>query len=113
MSIIRQSLILAALGALSACAQTPAFVPMEKIVATPINHQPYMGFSCAKLVEDQARIARELEAAAQQKEKARDDPANDKTGPVIARLKGEDEAEKSAILSKKCSQAPQTKPTNS
>jgi len=110
MFIIRQFLALAAVGVLCACAQSPVSVAPENIAAIYVNHLPYMGFACPKLLEDQARITQELEAASQ---KAHDDPSNEKTGPMIARLKGESVAVATAIGAKKCAPAKETKTKNS
>ena len=98
MHINWQTSILAVLvSGLSACAQTTASVNPENVTAVYVNHVPYMGFSCTQLEQDQIRIAQDLEDAAQQK-------SDEKTGPVIARLKGEAEAVKRAILEKRCPQ---------
>lgn len=84
-------------GGLCACAQTTASVNPENVTAVYVNHVPYMGFPCARLEQEQINIAQDLEDAAQKK-------SDDKTGPVIARLKGEAEAVKRAILEKRCPQ---------
>ena len=98
-SVIRQSLVAAMLGALAGCAQsTASVVAPENVTAVYVNHQPYMGFSCTKLEENKSRIAGELEQQSSN--------PTEKSGPVIARLKGETEAVKTAMLAKKCPQTP-------
>jgi hypothetical protein len=99
-SVIRQSFVVAVLGALAGCAQsTASVVAPENVTAVYVNHKPYMGFSCMKLEENKSRIAGELEQQSSN--------PSEKSGPIIARLKGETEAVKTAMLAKKCPQKPE------
>ncbi len=100
-SVIKRSLAAAMLGALACCAQSTAgIVAPENVTAVYVNHQPYMGFSCAKLEENKSRISGDLEQQSSN--------PSEKSGPIIARLKGETEAVKTAMLAKKCPQKPET-----
>ncbi len=101
-----KSLIFPALAAtLCSCAQSAqnmVSVAPENVAPAYVNHVPYMGFSCAKLEQNQVLIAQDLQEASQKS-------SDQRTGPIIARLKGETEAVKKALIAKKCSQTAEAK----
>ncbi|WKW50948.1 hypothetical protein [Rhodomicrobium lacus] len=76
-------------------------VSAEKVAAiepAKVNPAPYKGFSCERLAGDKARISEDLAAVSAGKAGSQ---AADVKGQ-IARLKGEEIAVASAMLSKKC-----------
>jgi hypothetical protein len=97
----RYSISAALIGGLCACTQsgttnTTAVVP-DNVAPAPVNHTPYLGFSCEKLSQNQAYIAQELEEAT--RKPSENAPAN------VAHLKGESDAVKKAMAAKKCPSA--------
>lgn len=97
---------------LTACAKSP-----ESISASYVSEVGYRSWTCQQLGEEQHRLSAAYAVAAQQQEKARSNDvagviliglpvsslSGDNIAPEIARLKGEQEAVRKAMIVKKCS----------
>ena len=96
---------------IAGCAKAP-----ESISASYVSEVGYQSWSCAQLATEQQRLSSAYATAAQQQEKARTNDvvgvlliglpvsslSGDNIAPEIARLKGEQEAVRKAMIAKKC-----------
>ncbi|WP_157038043.1 MULTISPECIES: hypothetical protein [Chelativorans] len=96
---------------LSACAKTP-----ESISAAYVSEVGYHSWSCTQLGEEQLRLSSAYATAAKQQQQARSNDiagviliglpvsslSGDNIAPEIARLKGEQEAVRKAMITKNC-----------
>jgi len=101
----------------SGCAKSP-----ESISASYVSEVGYLNWTCEQLATEVSRMSAAYATAAQQQEKARTNDvvgviliglpvssmSGDNIAPEIARLKGEQEAIRKAMISKQC--APETIP---
>lgn len=118
----RKTIALAALAAItSGCAKAP-----DSIAPAYVSELTYMNWQCEHMAEETHRLNAALARASEQQEKAR---TNDITGviliglpvsslsgdniaPEIARLKGEQEAIRKAMITKGCASSSQPTPEN-
>lgn len=96
---------------ISACAKSP-----ESISAAYVSDIPYRSWSCTDLAEEQNRLSAAYATAAKQQENARTNDtvgvillglpvsslSGDNIAPEIARLKGEQDAIRKAMIIRKC-----------
>ena len=101
-------------AALGACAKSP-----ESISPSYVSEVGYQAWSCQQLSEETLRLSSAYAVAAQQQEKARTNDvvgviliglpvssmSGDNIAPEIARLKGEQEAVRKAMVIKNCTPA--------
>jgi len=101
-------------AALGACAKSP-----ESISPSYVSEVGYQAWSCQQLSEETLRLSSAYATAAQQQEKARTNDvvgviliglpvsslSGDNIAPEIARLKGEQEAVRKAMVVKNCAPA--------
>lgn len=106
--------VVAAAAALGACAKSP-----ESISPSYVSEVGYQAWSCQQLSEETLRLSSAYATAAQQQEKARTNDvvgviliglpvssmSGDNIAPEIARLKGEQEAVRKAMVVKNCTPA--------
>lgn len=106
--------VVAVAAALGACAKSP-----ESISASYVSEVGYQAWSCQQLSEETLRLSSAYATAAQQQEKARTNDvvgviliglpvssmSGDNIAPEIARLKGEQEAVRKAMVIKNCTPA--------
>lgn len=106
--------VVAVAAALGACAKSP-----ESISASYVSEVGYQAWSCQQLSEETLRLSAAYASAAQQQEKARTNDvvgviliglpvsslSGDNIAPEIARLKGEQEAVRKAMVIKNCAVA--------
>ena len=107
---------LAALAAiLAGCAKAP-----ESISASYVSEVGYLNWTCEQLAMETTRMSSAYAVAAQQQEKARTNDvvgviliglpvssmSGDNIAPEIARLKGEQEAIRKAMMTKQCTNVP-------
>lgn len=99
------------LAFVTACAKSP-----ESISAAYVSDIPYRSWSCSDLAEEQNRLTAAYATAAKQQENARTNDtvgvillglpvsslSGDNIAPEIARLKGEQEAIRKAMIIRKC-----------
>lgn len=97
--------------ALTSCAKSP-----ESIQASYVSHVGYQGWTCGQLAEEQHRLSAALATASTHQKKARTNDtvgvillglpvsslSGDNIAPEIARLKGEDQAIRKAMITKSC-----------
>lgn len=102
---------------MAGCAKAP-----ESITASYVSEVGYLNWTCEQLAMEVTRMSAAYSTAAQQQEKARTNDvvgviliglpvssmSGDNIAPEIARLKGEQEAVRKAMISKQC--APETIP---
>jgi hypothetical protein len=102
----------AAASALVGCAKHP-----DSISASYVSEVGYQSWSCRQLGEESQRLSAALSTASTQQEQARGNDiagviliglpvsslSGDNIAPEIARLKGEQEAVRKSMISKKCS----------
>jgi len=103
--------------AVAGCAKAP-----ESISASYVSEVGYLNWTCEQLAMEVTRMSAAYSTAAQQQEKARTNDvvgviliglpvssmSGDNIAPEIARLKGEQEAIRKAMIAKQC--APETIP---
>ncbi|CAI9404104.1 hypothetical protein ANOBCDAF_04553 [Pleomorphomonas sp. T1.2MG-36] len=106
--------VVAVAAALGACAKSP-----ESISPSYVSEVGYQAWSCQQLSEETLRLSSAYAVAAQQQEKARTNDvvgviliglpvssmSGDNIAPEIARLKGEQEAVRKAMVIKNCTPA--------
>lgn len=106
--------VVALAAALGACAKSP-----ESISPSYVSEVGYQAWSCQQLSEETLRLSSAYASAAQQQEKARTNDvvgvifiglpvsslSGDNIAPEIARLKGEQEAVRKAMVVKNCAPA--------
>jgi hypothetical protein len=106
--------VVAVAAALGACAKSP-----ESISPSYVSEVGYQAWSCQQLSDETLRLSSAYASAAQQQEKARTNDvvgvifiglpvsslSGDNIAPEIARLKGEQEAVRKAMVLKNCSPA--------
>ncbi len=106
--------VVAVAAALGACAKSP-----ESISPSYVSEVSYQAWSCQQLSDETLRLSSAYASAAQQQEKARTNDvvgvifiglpvsslSGDNIAPEIARLKGEQEAVRKAMVLKNCSPA--------
>lgn len=106
--------VVAVAAALGACAKSP-----ESISASYVSEVGYQAWTCQQLSEETLRLSSAYAVAAQQQEKARTNDvvgviliglpvssmSGDNIAPEIARLKGEQEAVRKAMVVKNCTPA--------
>lgn len=106
--------VVAVAAALGACAKSP-----ESISASYVSEVGYQAWSCQQLSDETLRLSSAYASAAQQQEKARTNDvvgviliglpvsslSGDNIAPEIARLKGEQEAVRKAMVIKNCAVA--------
>jgi starvation-inducible outer membrane lipoprotein len=104
---------LAAPFVIAACAKSP-----DSIQASYVSEVTYQSWSCRQLSEESARLSSALATASTQQERARGNDvvgviliglpvsslSGDNIAPEIARLKGEQEAVRRAMITKSCAQ---------
>ncbi|WP_245427728.1 hypothetical protein [Pleomorphomonas carboxyditropha] len=107
-------IVVAMAAALGGCAKSP-----ESIAPSYISEVGYQAWSCPQLSEETLRLSSAYATAAQQQEKARTNDvvgviliglpvsslSGDNIAPEIARLKGEQEAVRKAMVLKNCAAA--------
>jgi hypothetical protein len=107
-----QLVVLVAAAVLAACAKHP-----DSIAPSYVSEVGYRSWTCGQLGEEQGRLASALATASTQQEKARTNDvvgviliglpvsslSGDNIAPEIARLKGEQEAIRKAMIAKSCS----------
>lgn len=112
--IMRVYFVLAGVAVLSACAKAPA-----SIVPAYISEVGYLNWTCEQLATETTRMSAAYASAAKQQEQARTNDvvgviliglpvssmSGDNIAPEIARLKGEQEAIRKAMMAKQCSPA--------
>jgi len=108
---MRTIAVVAAVAAVSACAAKP-----ESIAASYVSEVSYQHWTCQQLGEETHRLSAAYAVAAKQQEQARSNdvagviliglPVSSLSGgniaPEIARLKGEQEAVRKAMITKTC-----------
>lgn len=106
--------VVAVAAALGGCAKSP-----ESISASYVSEVGYQAWSCQQLSDETLRLSSAYASAAQQQEKARTNDvvgviliglpvsslSGDNIAPEIARLKGEQEAVRKAMVVKNCAVA--------
>lgn len=106
--------VVAVAAALGACAKSP-----ESISPSYVSEVSYQAWSCQQLSDETLRLSSAYASAAQQQEKARTNDvvgviliglpvsslSGDNIAPEIARLKGEQEAVRKAMVLKNCAVA--------
>jgi hypothetical protein len=112
---MRKSAILAATVLVAGCAAKP-----ESIQASYVSEVTYQHWTCQQLAEETLRLNAAYATAAKQQNQARGNdiagviliglPVSSMSGgnvaPEIARLKGEQEAVRKAMITKNCSEQP-------
>jgi hypothetical protein len=97
--------------AISACAKSP-----DAIQASYVSEVPYLSWTCPQLSEETQRLSGALARASAQQERARGNDiagviflgfpvsslSGDNVAPEVARLKGEEEAVRKAMIRKNC-----------
>jgi hypothetical protein len=108
---MRHTAIVLAFAALAACAKSP-----ESIAPSYVSEVGYRSWSCNQLAEERGHLSAALAQASTQQEQARTNDtvgvillglpvssmSGDNIAPEVARLKGETEAVRKAMITKGC-----------